>query len=85
MVFFIFLLCAATSFLCAVLQWRAYLRAKNRFLLMMSLCFACFFANNLLLIIDSMTGPNVSLVIPRGLVLLTGLGVVLFGFIWEAI
>lgn len=82
---FVFFLCAATSFVCAVLQWRAYLRAKSKFLLAMVICFGSIFLNNLLLIFDSLTGPDISFVTIRGLILLCGLSFVLFGFIWETI
>lgn len=79
----VYLLCAITSFGCALLQLRTYLRNRTRFLLWTTICFGAFFANNALLFIDLMIGPVADLSVPRGIVLLCGLAVLLYGFIWE--
>lgn len=79
----IYVLCAVASFLCAFLQVRAYRRARSRFLLWTSICFSAIFINNVLLYMDIITGPNISLLMPRTLILLGGLSVLMFGFLWE--
>lgn len=79
----VYLLCAITSFAAAALQFRAYLAGRTRFLLWTSICFMSIFVNNLLLCIDGLSGPEVILALPRTVILLSGLGVLLYGFIWE--
>lgn len=80
----VYLLCAITSFVLALLQWRAYLKGRTQFLLWTTVCFFALFANNVLLYVDLVTLPTeVSLLVPRSLILLCGLGALIYGFIWE--
>jgi hypothetical protein len=79
----IYLLCALTSLACAVLLLRGYRRARQRLLLWSGLCFACFFLNNVLLIIDVKVLPDVDLALARSLPLLAGMSMLLYGLIWE--
>lgn len=79
----VYYLCAVTSFFCAALQMRAYLKTRTRFLLLTAICFLFIFINNVLLVVDFQTGPEVNLVIPRSLILLAGVGTLLWGFIGE--
>ncbi|MBX3034198.1 MAG: hypothetical protein KF865_09765 [Bdellovibrionaceae bacterium] len=83
MSYLIYILCAVTSCVCALLQWRAYMKAKSRFLLWTTICFVAIFLNNVMLFVDLLTGPTINLVLPRSFVLLGGLCILLYGFIWE--
>ncbi len=84
MAFIIFALCAATSLACAVLLYRGYLRTSARLLLWSALCFAGFFVNNALLIIDLnvLTGSDLSVV--RSLPSLLGISFLIYGLIAES-
>jgi len=84
MVELVYLLCALTSTGCALLLLRGYFRARSRLLLWSSLCFMGLSANNILLFVDMLLVPDVSLEIPRGVVGLGALLVLLFGLIWES-
>jgi len=79
----VYILCALTSLLCAILLLQAYSRSKVRLLLWSGLCF-CFFAlNNTLLFIDLRVLPELDLSVIRGLPILGGLALLLYGFIWD--
>ena len=81
----VYLLCLATSALCAFLLVRSYLRTRTRLLLWSAACFVLLAFNNLLLVTDLvLTGPQVDLSVIRKLSLLAALAVLLIGFIWEA-
>ena len=82
----VYILCALTSAACAVMLLRGYLRSKARFLLWSCLCFAAFFANNLLLMIDKVFVPE-TVWFPQPLrssVALVGLCLLIYGLIWDA-
>lgn len=81
----VYLLCAATSLTCAVLLLRAYRRQRTRLLLWSSLCFVMLAVNNTLLFIDLIVVPtSVDLSLWRSTAALTGVGLLLFGLIWES-
>lgn len=80
----VFLLCAATCLLCAVLLFRAFLRTHFRLLFWSGLCFAGLMVDNLMLYADIYVFPDVSLVIWRKLPGLAALMLLLFGLIWES-
>jgi hypothetical protein len=81
----VYLLCAATSVACAVLLLRGYLRQRTRLLLWSSLCFVLLALNNALLFIDQIIVPtSLDLSVWRGVTALAGVGVLLFGLIWES-
>lgn len=76
-------LCLAASVSCAALLGRAYLRSHTRLLLWTAVSF-CFFAlNNLALVADMLVVPQVDLWIWRQAAAGAGLGVLIFGFVWE--
>jgi len=78
----VYVLCALASLLCAALLLRGFRRTGVRLLLWSALCFACFALNNVLLIIDvRMPAQDLSLV--RSLPSLLGIGLLLYGLIWE--
>ena len=77
-------LCAATSFACMVLLFRAYSRSGVRLLLWSALCFVGLSVNNVLLFFDLVIFTEVDLRPYRLLSALAGLLFLLYGFIWEA-
>jgi len=81
----VYLLCFAASLLCMILLLRSYRRSRSRLLLWSSLCFVAFAINNLLLFIDVVVLPTQVDLLPfRQLSALAGVGVLLYGFIWDA-
>lgn len=80
----IYTLCSAASFFCAVLLWRQYKNFQLRLLLLSSIAFLFFAANNALLLVDMTIlkdGPDLSLV--RSVASVLGATVLLFGLIKE--
>jgi hypothetical protein len=81
----VFVLCAATSLAVAVLLLRGYARGRARLLLWSGLCFVFMFLSNVLLIVDVNTPPEmVDLSFWRSVPTLVGIGLLLFGLIWDA-
>lgn len=80
----VYVLCAITSATCAWLLLRGYNRSGVRLLLWSGLCFIGFAANNVMLFIDVQVVPNADLSIIRTLPSLIGVGLLLYGFIWDA-
>lgn len=79
----VYLLCVATSTLCAVLLGRSYLRTRMKLLMWGSLCFALLAANNLVVVIDLAVLPAVDLRLLRHSLSLAAVLVLLIGFIWS--
>ena len=80
----VYLLCAGTSLACAILLLRGYLRQRTRLLLWSSVCFVLLALNNVLLFVDLIVVPTVDLSVWRSITPLAGVGVLLFGLIWES-
>ena len=80
----VFLLCAATCLLCAVMLFRGYRRSRVRLLFWSGLCFAGLMIDNLMLYADVHIFTDVPLVIWRKLPGLIGAMLLLFGLIWES-
>lgn len=80
----VYVLCFVTSLLCAVLLFRGFKRSRVRLLLWSSLCFFGLALNNALLFADRILVPETDLYIVRTLPTLIGLGLLLYGLIWEA-
>ena len=79
----VFLLCALTSLLCAILLLRGYSHRSVRLLLWSGLCFVCFFLSNVMLFLDRFIWPTIDLsLIHMGLTLL-GLGLLIHGLVRE--
>lgn len=79
----IYALCLIASAACAALLARAWRRTHTRLLLWTAVAF-CFFAlNNLFLAVDMLVLPTADLWVWRQAALGAGLGVLLFGFVWE--
>jgi hypothetical protein len=82
----VYLLCAVTSIVCAVLLARGYARSRARILLWSTMSF-CFFAlNNILLFVDLVIfpGPQHDLSPLRDITALLAGMVLVYGLIWDA-
>jgi heme/copper-type cytochrome/quinol oxidase subunit 4 len=80
----VFALCALTSAACAFLLLRGYGRSGARLLLWSGLCFVGLALNNLLLFFDMRVVPDTDLSVWRTLPAMIGLGVLLYGLVWES-
>ena len=86
----VYILCAATSLLCAILLARGYRRSGARLLLWSCLCFIAMFLNNILLFLDKivMTETNVLFGVEfqllRAIAAFVGMAILLFGLIWDS-
>lgn len=80
----VYVLCLVTSVVCAGLLFRAWGRSRSRLLLWTALSFGFLALNNFFLVADMVIFPSVSLWAFRQLSNLAALGVLLYGFIWEA-
>ncbi len=79
-----YILCAATSFSCAIMLFRSYLANHTRLLLWSGLCFVGLTFNNVLVFVDLVMVPDVDLSFWRHLATLCGLAFLLYGLIWDA-
>lgn len=79
----VYLLCAATSTLCAILLLRGYRQSGARLLLWSAACFIGLALNNVLLVIDVRTGAAVDLSVWRMIPAVVGAGALLYALVWE--
>jgi hypothetical protein len=79
----VYLLCALTSLACAVLLLRGYRERRVRLLLWSGLAFAGFTLGNIMLVVDALVGPSLDLSLLRGIPVLVGLMVLLYGLVWD--
>ena len=79
----IYLLCALTSLACAVLLLRGYFQSRVRLLLWSGLCFVGLALNNAMLYVDTHILPQTDLSTARTLPALIGVGLLLYGLIWD--
>ena len=79
----IYILCALTGILCAVLLVRGYRQSGARLLFWSALCFAGLALNNILLIIDLRVLPNVDLEVWRTVPAVIGVLLLVYGLVWE--
>jgi energy-converting hydrogenase Eha subunit G len=79
----VYVLCAATSALCAVLLLRGYMKSRARLLFWSGLCFTGLALNNLLLVIDLRLVPQVDLSLWRTIPALIGISLLVYGLVWE--
>jgi hypothetical protein len=79
----VYLLCAATSAVCAVLLLRAHRRTRTPLLLWSALCFVGLALNNAMLVIDLIVLPDVDLSTWRLVPALVGVGLLVYGLVWE--
>lgn len=81
----VYILCAITSGLCAVMLLRKYRDNHTRLLMWSCLCFVGLAINNVFLFIDLIVVPEIDLSTLRMLPALIGLGILITGFVWDAI
>ena len=79
----IYLLCAATSLVCALLLFRGWRASRQRLLFWSALCFAGLAVNNSLMFVDFVIVPTTDLAVFRHTTGLASLCVLLFGLVWE--
>jgi len=80
----VYLLCAITSIVCAVMLFSGYRANRTGLLFWSSLCFAGLAINNILLFLDLIIVPNVDLSLWRSAVALAAMIGLLYGLIWES-
>jgi hypothetical protein len=81
----VYVLCAATSILCALLLLRGYLRTRTRLLMWSTWCFVGLAINNILLFLDLAIFPDtIDLRLIRAASALAGMLLLAVGLIWEA-
>jgi len=80
----VYTLCALTATACALLLLRAYRRHRSRLLLWSALCFVGLSLSNVLVVVDLVVFPNVSLFPIRNGLALIGMLLLLYGLIWES-
>jgi hypothetical protein len=79
----VYVLCAATSTVCAILLIRGYRQGRARLLLWSAACFIGLALNNILLVIDVRTGAAIDLSVWRIIPAVVGAGALLYGLVWE--
>jgi hypothetical protein len=80
----IYLLCAATSVLAAILLFRTWRQRGTQLLLWSCLCFAGLALNNIVLFVDLVVVPQVDLIVLRTGTALASVLLLLVGLVWEA-
>ncbi len=80
----VYILCAATSMVCALLLLRGYRRSRVRLLLWSAVCFLGLALNNALLVIDLRMGTAIDLSVWRMIPAIIGAGALLYALVWEA-
>jgi len=87
----VYLLCAATSILCAFLLFNGYRENRTRLLFWSSMCFIGLAANNILLFFDLVVTANQSIIVAgidlsvwRALIALGSISMLIYGLVWDA-
>ena len=81
----VYILCAITSILCAVLLLRGYRATRTRLLFWASLCFVFLAINNVILYFDLVIlPPQIDLFWYRNIAALIGMLLLVFGLTWES-
>lgn len=80
----VYLLCGATSTMCAVLLLRSFRTSRAKLLFWSALCFVGLALNNVLLFVDLVVVPQVDLSLLRSGIALAAMVVLLAGLIWES-
>ena len=81
----VYLLCAATCLLCAIMLFRGYARSGVRLLFWSGLCFLGLMLDNLMIYIDLIMLPSaVSLAVWRKVPGLLAIMLLLYGLVWES-
>lgn len=79
----VYLLCALTSLLCALLLLRAYRGSRSPLLFWSGVGFCAFTLSNVALFVDLVLLSSVDLSLVRNIITLCGIALLLRGLIWE--
>jgi hypothetical protein len=79
----VYILCTATSILCAVLLFRSYRASRTKLLFWSSLCFVGLAVNNVMLILDLYV-VSTDLFLTRTLVAVGAMAMLVYGLIWSS-
>lgn len=80
----VYILCAATSFLCTVMLLRGYRQTGVRLLFWSAICFLGLTLDNVLLYADLVIVPDMNLTLFRRGTALVALMSLVFGLVWDA-
>lgn len=80
----VYVLCAITSLLCAVLLYKGYRDSRSALLFWSSLCFAGLAVNNSLLLFDLIFAPGIDLRLWRTGIAVVSLYMLLHGLVGES-
>jgi hypothetical protein len=80
----VYLLCAGTCLLCAVLLFRGYRQTRVSLLFWSALCFSGLMLDNALAYVDTVVVPDVDLAIWRKLPGFVATILLVFGLVWES-
>jgi hypothetical protein len=80
----VYLLCAVTCLVCAVMLFRGYQQTKVRLLFWSSLCFLGLMLDNIMLYVDVVMVPDVNLAVWRKLPGFLATTLLVFGLVWES-
>lgn len=80
----VYVLCAVTSLLCAVLLFKGHRDSRSRLLFWSSLCFAGLAINNALLLTDLLIGPAYDLRLLRTGIAVLSLTMLIHGLVGES-
>jgi heme/copper-type cytochrome/quinol oxidase subunit 4 len=79
----VYVLCAVTSVLCAVLLVRSYLRQRTRLLMWSALCFVGLALNSILMFVDLVVVPDGDLSLVRTSTAFIAVLLLAIGLVWE--
>lgn len=80
----VYVMCFLTSAACAWLLLSSYRRLRQALLLWSAICFCLLALNSLLVFVDIILLPDISLLSLRLATNLLAVGVLLYGFVWES-
>ena len=80
----VYVLCAITSAICALLLLRGWLQSRSRLLMWSAGCFVLLTLNNVLLVADRLIWTGTDLGLARGATGLAALIVLVAGLVWDA-
>ena len=80
----VYILCAVTCLLCAILLFRGYARTGVRLLFWSGLCFIGLMLDNVMVYVDLIIVPDVSLAVWRKIPGLVAISLLLYGLVWDS-
>jgi len=80
----VYVLCALTSMVCALLLFRGYRTSRTRLLFWSSISFSGLALHNIVLVLDLVVLPKIDLFYWRAGIALVSMLVLLYGLVWES-